>query len=271
MLLTSGSQIVCFDNVMRRLDSGDLAKVLTERLHADRIFRTHQKIVLPVRCTWFATGNNLRLGGDLPRRCCWIRLDAKTSRPFLRGGFKIADLKSWVSARGPELMAALLTPVRAWYAAGKPRPRIRPLGSFEAWSVAIGGVLENAGIDGFMGNMATFYEEADAEAVQWENFLQALAEMFPERPFRVEDLSKKLHERTSNVLGAVEASDEAEELRAALPDYLAEVADRDGFFRRGAGKLFAEHCGRRFGKTEVYLRRDGISHHAQMWAVAKGS
>jgi hypothetical protein len=90
--LMSATPLVIIDNVVRRLDNGDLAKALTETWHADRVFRTHQKVVLPVRCAWIATGNNIRLGGDLPRRCVWVRLDAKTSRPFLREGFKIDDL-----------------------------------------------------------------------------------------------------------------------------------------------------------------------------------
>ena len=113
-------------------------------------------------------------------------------------------------------------------------------------------------------------EEADAEAGQWERFLQVLQEVFGQ-PFSVSDLKKKMDERVGNVLGGIEPSSAAEELRRALPDYLAEVADRLGFFQRRAGKLFAEHCGRRFGESGIYLDRDGISHHAQMWVVEVGS
>jgi len=271
--LASMAQIVVFDNVCRRLDSGDLCKVLTETTHSDRAFRTHQKMVLPVRCTWIVTGNNLRLGGDMPRRVFWVRFDAKTSRPELRNDFQISDLKAWVSKRRPELLAALLTLARAWYSAGKPAPQmIRPLGSFESWSITIGGILEHAGIVGFLRNADEARDESDAEAGEWERFLQLLEEQFGGQPFSVADLNKKLGERVfPSFGGAPELSEAAEQLRQALPGYLAEVADRGGFFQRRAGKLFAEHCGRRFGEKQVHLRRDGISHHAQLWTVGSGS
>jgi hypothetical protein len=270
-LVQSMTPVVVFDNVMRRLDNADFAKAVTETLHSDREFRTHQKRVSPVRNVWIVTGNNVRVGGDMPRRCYWVVLDAKMSQPELRSDFKISDLRAWVRARRPELLAALLTLVRAWYAAGKPAARLRPLGSFESWSVTIGGILEHAGINGFLGNASELREEADAEAGQWERFLQVLQEVFSGQPFGISDLKKKMDERVGNALGGIEPSSQAEELRRALPDYLAEGADRAGFFQRRAGKLFAEHCGRRFGESQIYLDRNGISHHAQMWVTGMGS
>lgn len=271
-ILMSMSPVAIFDNIMRRLDSGDLAKVLTETAHADRAFRTHSKIVVAVRCVWIATGNNVRVGGDLPRRCYWVKLDAKVSRPELRSDFKIPDLKGWVRARRPELLAALLTLARAWYAAGKPEASQRPLGSFESWSMTIAGVLEHAGIHGFLGNTAKLREESDVEAGQWERYLQVLEGVFGKLAFSIADLSKKMNERgISPVGGGLELSEEADGLRRAMPDYLAECPDKPGFFQRRAGKLFAEYCDRRFGEGQVYLRRDGIAHHAQLWAVGSGS
>ena len=31
--------------------------------------RTHSKIALPVKASFLASGNNVRLAGDMPRRC----------------------------------------------------------------------------------------------------------------------------------------------------------------------------------------------------------
>lgn len=270
-ILASMAQVCVFDNVSRRMDSPDLAKALTESTHADRVFRTHQAMVLPVRCAWMVTGNNLRVGGDLHRRCYWIRLDAKTSRPELRNEFRIADLKTWVGAHRSMLLASLFTLARAWFAAGRPRPRLTPLGSFESWSLTIAGILEYVGIPGFLGNASEMREEADAEAGEWERFLQVLQETFGERAFSVFDLYKKLIEKTSNGFGGgMEPSCEADQLRRALPGYLSEVVDRNGFFQRRTGRLFAEHCERRFGESQIYIRREGITHHAQMWGIRGG-
>lgn len=103
---------------------------------ADRAMRTHSKIALPVKASFLASGNNVRLAGDMPRRCYRVPLDAKCTTPFLRTGpvpgrnFTIDDLKSWTQQHRVELLAPLLTLVRAWYLAGKPKPKIKPLGSF---------------------------------------------------------------------------------------------------------------------------------------------
>jgi hypothetical protein len=107
-VLREGSSIVIVDNVSNRLDAADLCKALTETIHGDRILGLSQTINLPVRCTWIATGNNLQLGGDMPRRCYWVRMDAKCSRPFERNGFRHKRLKQYVLAHRGELLAALL-------------------------------------------------------------------------------------------------------------------------------------------------------------------
>lgn len=266
--LMSANPLVVIDNIVRRLDNGDLAKVLTETWHADRVFRTHQKVVLPVRCAWIATGNNIRLGGDLPRRCVWVRLDARTSRPFLREGFKIDDLKNWSAEHRGELLAAILTMARAWFVGGRKRFKGVPLGSYENWSLVIGGILEYARFENFLGNAFELYKEADGEATQWEGFLKTLFDVFDGSPFTVAQVAERLRSKAWNELGTVlQPSDQAAALKAALPDYLVEASDRDGFFRRRLGKCFAEHCDRRFGESQVYLHRAGIKHNVQEWVV----
>jgi hypothetical protein len=64
-VLLEGATVVVIDNVTRRLDSPDLCKVLTEQIHADRILGKSEIVSLPVSCSWFATGNNVQLGGDI--------------------------------------------------------------------------------------------------------------------------------------------------------------------------------------------------------------
>jgi len=130
--------------------------------------------LVPQRATWLATGNNIKLGGDLARRCYRIRLDAKTSRPFLRKDFTHSDLVTWVSEHRAELVGALLTLARAWYAAGKPKYEHLPsLATFSSWVKVIGGILEYAGVHGFLSNLEQLYEEADEDSTQWETFLHA--------------------------------------------------------------------------------------------------
>ncbi len=194
-VLRNGAPVVVIDNVMQRLTSGELCKVLTESFHTDRILGQSEMLLLPVRCSWIATGNNIQLGGDMPRRCYWVRMDAKCSRPFNRTGFRHADLKGWTREKRGELLCSLLTLARAWYAAGSPAPTIKPLGSFESWTVVVGGILERAGVPGFFLNSEELYARADLESVQWEGFLLNLHEAFYGESFVVADLIAKLEEK----------------------------------------------------------------------------
>jgi putative DNA primase/helicase len=89
-----------------RLDSDALCMALTSPTIADRMFRTFDKLLLQVRCAWIATGNNIQLGGDMPRRCYWIPLDAKNSQPFRRTGFRHANLRGWVKEHRDDLIVA---------------------------------------------------------------------------------------------------------------------------------------------------------------------
>ena len=218
--LSTGTNVVLIDNVIHRLDSDALCMALTATTISDRLFRTFERIVLPVKCAWIATGNNIQLGGDMPRRCYWIRLDAKNSQPFRRTGFRHANLRAWVTEHRGELIAALLTIARYWFLQGRKTPkRVRPIGSFEAWSETIGGMLETVGVEGFLGNADTMFEQADPEAAQWESFLWALMALFNGDPFRVTDVVERLPAKDGT------STPEMKGLRAALPDFLAEAAD----------------------------------------------
>jgi hypothetical protein len=89
-------------------------------------------------------------------------------------------------------------------------------------------MLEVAGVEGFLANADTLFDQADSDAVQWESFLLTLAELFDGEPFRVTDVVQKLEAHA--LLGG---SAESKGLREALLDFLAEAGDRTGgFFQR---------------------------------------
>jgi hypothetical protein len=49
----------------------------------------------------------------------------------------------------------------------------KSLGMYESWAGVMGGVLEAAGVDGFLDNIDTMYEEADTESAEWEALVVA--------------------------------------------------------------------------------------------------
>ena len=147
--LGEGATIIIIDNIKGRLQSTSLDAALTSFTYGGRILGVSRNAAYPQRATWMATGNNMQIGGDLPRRCYWIRMDARTAKPWTRSGFN-HDLESWVPEHRGELIAALLTLIRAWYDAGQPPAQVPiTMGSFESWVKTIGGILERCFVEGF--------------------------------------------------------------------------------------------------------------------------
>jgi len=174
-LLMRGSSLVVIDNVVGRLYAPSLAAAITARTWEDRLLGRSAMVSVPQRAVWVATGNNIQLGGDLPRRCYWIRLDAHRARPWQRhpATFRHPQLSPWVRAERGRILAAILTLARAWVVADRPSPAHPPrLGGFEEWANVVGGLLTIPPVDGFLGNLDALYEQADCERPQWEAFFQ---------------------------------------------------------------------------------------------------
>ena len=126
---------------------------------------------------WLMTGNNPRLSDEMSRRCIRLRIDPRIDMPWLRGGFKHPLIAEWAQENRSALVHAALILVQAWVAAGKPLHAKR-LGSFEKWSGVMGGVLEVAGIPGFLGNLNELYEAADSDGQMWREFTGAWWEAY---------------------------------------------------------------------------------------------
>jgi hypothetical protein len=170
--------VILLDNISRPVDSGTLAGALTALTWSDRVLEKNETVSLPVRSIWAMTANNPIISMDITRRIARIRLDPKVDQPWMRKDFQIANLRQWVIENRGDLIWAGLTLAQAWLAADRPTPSCKPLGSFEEWSVVIGGILEHAGIGGFLQNLAQFYESADLESAAWRRFIAAWWEQF---------------------------------------------------------------------------------------------
>lgn len=168
--LIAGSPAVFIDNIGRTVRSDSFAGILTATEWRDRVLGGSTEVTLPVRCVWIGTSNNAQLNTDIARRSVWIRLDAQTERPWARDGFRHGDLMAWQADNRDETVTRLLAIVAAWDKAGRPEGKVRKLGSFEHWSGIIGGILEIAGIDGFLSNWETMFESTNAEEVAWRGF-----------------------------------------------------------------------------------------------------
>jgi putative DNA primase/helicase len=170
-LLHQSRPVIWIDNVRHKLDASSLAKALTDPVWSDRLLGSNTSVSIPVRCVWLATGNNVRMSDELSRRTIRIRMDARVDRPWLRQGFAIGNLRQYVRQHRGELIWACLTLIQHWIAQGQPVPSCTPLGSYERWSSVIGGILESAGVHGFLEDMEEFYANADADSTPARDFV----------------------------------------------------------------------------------------------------
>ena len=160
--LRGGPAVIFIDNVRDTLESATLALAITADFLQDRVIRSSEVICAPVCCLWLATANNPVLSDEMARRVVRSRLDAGTSKPELRTGFRHPKLRLWVKEERPWLVWSVVTIVKAWIAQGRPRAQI-VFGGFEDWAEVIGGILEVAGFPGFLENTAEVRNAASSD------------------------------------------------------------------------------------------------------------
>jgi hypothetical protein len=145
-LAIAGDATILIDNVEGSLGSPALDAALTGETWRDRILGASQIVELPLLAIWSATGNNVVVRGDMPRRTARIRILALTENPEQRTDFRHKKLIPWAVKQRGQLLAAALTLLRGYHAAGRPDQGIAPWGSFEGWSDLVRSTVVWAGL-----------------------------------------------------------------------------------------------------------------------------
>jgi hypothetical protein len=253
--LSQGQGLIIIDNVDRRLFSGSLSSVITSDTWNDRVLGQSATITLSNHATFIANGINVETGTDIARRVYWIRMDAHQANPEQRTGFHHPDILEWVKEERGRILAAVLMLTRAWIQAGRPVPNgIPQMGSFEKWRGFIGGILVNAGVVGFLGNLEQFRERSDVLTTQWNSFLETLQDHFP-GPFTVKEVTARLEEEGYGRHSKEQQSSFGETkipLSEVIPDDIL-LKDKDP--GRVIGKAFSRRADHVFPSGFV-LRRD---------------
>ncbi len=175
--LLGNPALVLLDNINHGIDSSSLAAALTKDRWSDRLLGQSRMVPMPNRAVWLATANNPVLSREMSRRAVRIRLDADSERPWLRDGFRHADLPSWVRAHRGAIVAALIDLARAWLLAGRP-PSGPRLGSYASWSANIGGILGHAGVPGFLADREHDHDAEDPVEADWRALVACWSERF---------------------------------------------------------------------------------------------
>ncbi len=173
-MMTAGARFLLLDNIGRKSTLGGptLDALITSERWSQRLLGTNTVFSQPNRVMVLATGNNVRLEGDMLRRvvCCY--LDPQSERPDQRDGFTHPDILRHVAKERPRLVHAVLTLLRAYITAGRPSKR-PTLGTFYRWSHWVREPLAwVSGLD-VVDTQKRLQETADDRLVAWRVFLEA--------------------------------------------------------------------------------------------------
>lgn len=246
--LMEGDTFLTLDNVEYPLRSEFLCQVLTQGSVSVRVLGESRRLHLPTCVSLAATGNSLRVAGDLTRRTVLINLDAKMERPEERT-FK-TDAIDIAKARRADLVTAGLTVLRAFIV--NRGPKIIPaLGGFEAWSNLVRSALQWLGEADPLAN-AEKVRDRDPERERTMAVLNALPR---ETQWSVADIARWIE-------GDRQRAD-YERQYEALTEALSEFVERGNLNRQRFGKFLQKHVdrivdGRRIVRSFDAHRRVGL-------------
>ena len=178
----AGQVVMCLDNIAHPLGNDKLDLALTTELWTDRVLGLTKLVVLPHRCIWWGTGNNVQFNAkaDTSRRTLHIRMISLEEKPETRTGFKHADLVGHVSAHRGLLIADCLTLLRAAYIRREERPALKRWGSFEAWSDIVRGAVVHAGLPDPYETHEALAQVADTAMHSLRNMIRGWEELLAE-------------------------------------------------------------------------------------------
>ena len=259
-ILREGSPAVLFDNVSEReiVDSAPLASLMTTGKFGGRILTQPDVQNFRVNLILVATGNNIKVTGDMTRRCYTVRLDANMERPWERhpDGFEHPSLEKYVRDNNVKLLTAAFTLIRAWYAAGCPEAQNIPvMGSFIEWSNTIGSVLEFIGIEGFLKNQEKLRVFQDDEAIQWQAFFEQWFILFGDKHVSTPELCEMIINPETDI-------------SKALPDVLLGARDKGlGSLKRSLGRRLSRMTGKIYKGLKLHFSVDAHRHHKQWMLI----
>ena len=130
-ILAGSIAAMLFDNIKGQFVSSALEAFLTAPHYSDRLLATSKIAGFPTNVLVLFSGNNFIPAGDLWRRVLTARIDPQTENAHQRT-FKLDPL-AYCRHHRQELVAAGLTLLRGFIAAGRPRATKDKLGSYEVW------------------------------------------------------------------------------------------------------------------------------------------
>lgn len=255
-VLIAGDQIMSLDNCVEPLDGDLLCQMLTQQFVKPRILGRTGNPECLTNMVIVATGNNLRMRGDMSRRWLQCSLDAGVERPENRK-FEFDAIEEAMRKR-PQLAVAALTMMRAYLTKGT--SETPPLGSYGEWSRMVRNTLIWLGNADPVLSMESVREE-DPERIALEGFIEQWTRVIGNQRMSCREIIEVACQKGhSDEHGDYE--DKHPEFRALL----SEIANsRGSISNTRLGKWLAANAKRPIGRLQV--QKDGILNGLQMWVV----
>jgi hypothetical protein len=246
----SGEPLTLIDNIEGRLGGAAMDAAITGQEVSDRILGSTAMVRMPLITTWFATGNNVQLKGDMQRRVVHVRLESPEAHPEDRKGFKHPNVERYAREHRNELVIAALTVLRAWRISGDTID-LKPWGSFAGWSDLVRGALVWCGYADPGETRVELREEADVTTTALAGLLSG---------WRAVAAKHGGYATVAQVLRVLEHDErEAGTTRAlahqGLREALSELCAGRSLTPRGVAETLRKHKGR------VIRCSDGVSRH----------
>lgn len=169
----AGDRVVNLDNLEGDFGNAPLESAITSTRWKERVLGVSKEVEMPLLAVWYASGNNVQLKGDMPRRIIHARLDVLEQNPENRTGFKHPNLLRWVQKNRPRLLTQAITILTAFCNAGRPCQGLPSFGSFEAWSDLVRQAVVWAGLPDPYLTRLKLVEMSDRSAANLGQLVQA--------------------------------------------------------------------------------------------------
>jgi hypothetical protein len=263
-LAMGGDRLVLLDNVVGNFGNAVLDAALTGTSWKDRILGGNRIYEGPLYVSWYATGNNVAIGGDTSRRICPIRLESPEARPEERQKFRHPNLLAWVGENRSRLLAAALTILRAFFVAGRPDQNLPAWGSYEGWSALVRSAVVWVGMPDPRRACVSLQDQADVAALHMETLLDCWQQMDPDRHgLTAAQVIDAIYPKLSHSQSQSSVPAYHSDMKAALDTILAKPDSRS------LGNTLRTYKRRIFGQR--YLDQAGKHKRAVRWAVFPAS
>jgi hypothetical protein len=262
--LRSGQPGVLFDNIRGQFGSAALDSMLTTQLYSDRLLGGSRMLALPTTALVLISGNNFRPSGDLWRRLLTCRIDAKTEAPERRF-FAVEPFEHCRDNR-QAMVAAALTLLRAFAAAGSPRDTQDKLASYEQWDNRVRQAVIWLAAQDIMPAPISDPVDAIERAKRDEPEHQKLAALLTAAHATMQDGRWRVVDLIKVSEPAASSPVTCSEVVAVLREAIEEIASDHGKINpRILGRWIERHAERRC--DGMWIERSGVRWKTALWRV----